>query len=83
MKVYGIVEINGLDLPENYLYNLGENNYLEGYAQMFNVEKTQLSNTNSKLYNLLTDKGIFKVSNIIIKDYNSAIDRFLENTTTK
>jgi len=82
-KVYGIVEINGLDLPENYLYNLGENNYLEGYAQMFNVEKTQLSNTNSKLYNLLTDKGIFKVSNIIIKDYNSAIDRFLENTTTK
>jgi hypothetical protein len=82
-KVYGIVEINGLDLPENYLYNLGENNYLEGYAPMFNVEKTLLPNLNNKLYNLLTDKGIFKVNNVVLKDYNSAIDRFLENTTTK
>jgi hypothetical protein len=82
-KVYGIVEINGLDLPENYLYNLGENNYFEGYTPMFNVKKTLLSNKNTKLYNLLTNKGIFKVSNIIVKDYNSAIDRFLENTTTK
>jgi hypothetical protein len=82
-KVYGIVEINGSDLLENYLYNLGKNNYLEGHAPMLNVEKTFIPNINNKLYNLLTDEGIFKIGNIIIKDYNSAIDIFLENTTTK
>lgn len=81
-KVYGIVEINGSDLLENYLYNLGKNNYLEGYAPMLNVEKTLIPNINNKLYNLLTDEGIFKIGNTIIKDYNSAIDIFLENTTT-
>lgn len=82
-KVYGIVEINGADLPENYLYNLGENNYVEGYAPMFDIKKKSIPITNNKLYNLLTDKGTFRINNIIVKDYNSAIDRFLENTTTK
>ncbi len=34
--------------------------------------------SNNKLYHLLTDKGSFKIENVIIKDYNAAIDRFLE-----
>ena len=82
-EVYGIVEINGIDLPKNYLYNLGENNYVEGFAPILNQESELISNINNKLYNLLTDKGIFKVKNVFVKDYNAGIDRFLENTTTK
>ncbi len=82
-KVYGVVEINGIDLPENYLYNLGENNYIEGYAPILNLPKKIIPNTNIKLYHLLTNKGFFKINNIVVKDYNAAIDRFLEKTTTK
>jgi len=83
-KVYGVVEINGSDLPENYLYNLGKNINVEGYIPFLNTEKISIKNINNKLYNLLTDKGTFKLGeNIILKDYNVAIDRLLENTTTK
>jgi hypothetical protein len=83
-KVYGIVEINGNDLPKNYLYNLGENIYMEGYAPLLNIQRIAIPHVNNKLYNLLTDKGVFKLAkNIIIKDYNAAIDSFLENTATK
>ena len=43
-------------------------NFIEEYISM----------SNNKLYHLLTDKGSFKIENVIIKDYNAAIDRFLE-----
>ncbi len=78
-KVYGIVEIDGPSLAEQYRYNLGENKYVEGYTTFLNCEKTIIKNKNIKLYNLLTDKGTFKLEDTIIKDYNAAIDRFLEN----
>ncbi len=42
------------------------------------LNKKLIINLNNKLYNLLTDKGTFKISNIIFFDYNSAIDQFLE-----
>jgi len=82
-KVYGVVEINGIDLPENYRYNLGENKYVEGYAPMFKVEKTIIPKKQTKLYNLLTDKGFFKINNVSIQDYNGAIDLFLEKIITQ
>jgi len=70
--VYGLVEIDGLNITENVLYNLGKNNYVDDYCY-----KQDISIINKKLYHLLTDKKTFKLKNIIIPDYNAAIDRFL------
>lgn len=78
-KIYGIIEINGSDIVEQYRYNLGENTYIDGYAPNLNLKKSKLQNKNKKLFNLLTDKGTFVIyKNTIVKDYNNAIDRFLE-----
>lgn len=80
-KVYGIVEINSTDISQTYSYNLGVNTYIEGYMPILNVEKRIIDNNdNSKLYNILTDRGTFKINGVIMNDYNFAIDRFL---TTK
>lgn len=82
-KVYGIVEIDGSDLIEQFEYNLGENTFVKGYIPFLNndenliIEK-KIINKNKKLYNLLTDKGTIKLGHINFKDYNAAIDRFLE-----
>jgi len=79
-KVYGIVEIDGSTIVKQYKYNLGKNKFIEGYSLLFDKEiEKYVINNNKKLYHLLTDKGTFKVENTIIKDYNAAIDSFLEN----
>lgn len=78
--VYGVVEIDGHNIFENNLYDLGKNTYVEGFIPNLFIHKKNLPNTNLKLYHLLTDKKTFKVGNIIIPDYNRAIDRFLENS---
>ena len=88
-KVYGLVEINCNDINQEGVnrYSLGNNSYIDGFniksnTNYFLNEKIiiQLNNPlrDIKLYNLLTDKGSFKISNIIFFDYNSAIDKFLE-----
>jgi hypothetical protein len=80
-KVYGIVEIDGSTIVKQYKYNLGKNKFIEGYSLLFDKEiEKYVINNNKKLYHLLTDKGTFKVENTIIKDYNAAIDSFLENS---
>ena len=76
--VYGVVEIDGIDIAENVLYNLGENNVIEGYVPDLNILRQQIPATNQKLYHLLTNTKTFKLGNTIIPDYNAAIDRFLE-----
>jgi hypothetical protein len=75
-KVYGIVEIDGLDIKGNYLYNLGKNN-IEGYIPYPYISGKELQRSNN-LYHLLTDNKTFKLGDIIISDYNKAIDSFLE-----
>lgn len=77
-KVYGIVEIDGSNLFQQFRYNLGENNFIEGYAPNLIFVERENIHMNNKLYHLLTDKGTFKIKNTIIKDYNAGIDRFLE-----
>jgi hypothetical protein len=77
-KVYGIVEIYGSDINEQFKYNLGENTFVEGFIPFFNNNKKEIiTNKSKKLYHLLTNKGTFKLENILFKDYNAAIDRFL------
>lgn len=78
-KVYGIVEIDGSTIVQQFRYNLGENVFIEGYAPNLNINGEKIQNKNTKLYHLLTDSGTFHIENTIIKDYNDAIDRFLEN----
>jgi hypothetical protein len=77
-KVYGVVEIDGYSLVEQFSYNLGENKFIEGFSEDFKFPKIKLLNKHSKLYHLLTEEGIFKIENAIIDDYNAAIDRLLE-----
>jgi len=77
-KVYGIIELDGLTVVEQFKYNLGENEFIEGYAPNLTVNKEKINNKNKKLYHLLTNKKSFRINNIIIPDYNDAIDRFLE-----
>lgn len=76
--VYGVVEIDGINISQNVLYNLGENNSVEGHINELNVFRQKFQKDKQKLYHLLTNKKSFKVGNIKISDYNNAIDRFLE-----
>ncbi len=78
-KVYGIVELDGTLFGEQYKYNLGKNTFVEGFSLDLKYSKSNILNKHYKLYHLLTDKGTFKIDNIIVRDYNAAIDRFLEN----
>jgi hypothetical protein len=78
-KVYGIVELDGTLIAEQYKYNLGESKIIEGCSLDLKYPKSKITNKYNKLYHLLTDKGTFKIENTIIKDYNATIDRFLEN----
>jgi hypothetical protein len=88
-KVYGVVEINGLNLSEQFEFILGENVVEGGPNLVFNKDgkkistlgfqnKKQLDRKNNKLYHLLTDKKTFTIGDIQFCDYNAAIDIFLE-----
>ena len=77
-KVYGIVEIDGSTVLEQFKYNLGENNFIEGYVPNLIFKREKLQNKNTRLYHLLTNKKTFKIKNIILSDYNNAIDCFLK-----
>jgi len=77
-RVYGVVEIDGKTIENQYKYNLGENKFLEGVSSDLECSKTKIANKYSKLYHLLTENGTYKIENINIKDYNAAIDRILE-----
>ena len=77
-KVYGIVEIDGSNIIQQFKYNLGENHFVEGFLPTFHNKSVIIKNKHRKLYHLLTNKGTFKIGNIIFQDYNAAIDRFLE-----
>jgi len=78
-KVYGIVEIDGSTIIQQFKYNLGENCFVEGYMPTFHSQNEIIKNKHRKLYHLLTNKKTFKIENTIFQDYNAAIDRFLEN----
>ena len=82
-KVYGIVELDGLTVVEQFKYNLGENEFIEGYVPNLTVSKEKIISKNKKLYHLLTNKKSFRINNLCIPDYNDAIDRFLETNKWK
>ena len=96
-KVYGLVEINGNDIDEQFIYNLGKGRIFEGGANLgFHDKSIHVLNTldideqnkiivnkQNKLYHLLTDTKTFKINNIGFFDYNASIDLFLEKSRKK
>ena len=92
-KVYGLVQINGVNVKHQYKYNLGKNVVIEGgpnvticdeqipYTTTLDsgfTSKQELDKKYSVLYHLLTDKKTFKIHDIQFYDYNASIDIFLE-----
>ena len=75
-KVYGVVQINGQNIIQQYKYHLGDDVYVYGYDYHWQFENV-ISNKHNKLYHILTDKGMFNINKTLIHDYNYAIDRFL------
>jgi len=63
IKVYGLVEIYGIDLCENNLAT-----FESGLNSTF---------TQNKYFNLLTDKKYFYIGNKIFNDYNFCIEKYL------
>jgi len=97
-EVYGIVEINGKNIDEQFEYNLGKDLVVEGTSNLlicdkkvnefmtltFNKNNKKILNKkHDKLYHLLTNKGSFYVGNIRFYDYNAAIDILLEKNKGK
>ena len=97
-KVYGLVEVDGKKLKEQYRYNLGKYIVFEGgpniticdtkveYITTLDDEfktKEKLEKKHDILYHLLTDKKTFKVGDIKFYDYNASIDIFLEKSKVK
>jgi hypothetical protein len=92
--VYGIVEIDGSTIRNQYEYILGKNNFIKGsqninyYDENKNIVSTMaldeikykklLKNKKEKLYHLITDTKTFYINKIQFCHYNTTIDLFLE-----
>ena len=88
-RVYALVVIDGTNIKDQVIVNLGSNRYLVGGPNIHfideNLGQTSILELNknfykirnkkaNKLYHLVTDKGTFKLGDLIINDYNSCID---------
>jgi hypothetical protein len=96
-EVYGIVEINGKNILDQFEYNLGKNLIIEGTSNLlicdkkiqhfttltFDKNKTKIDKPHDKLYHLLTSTDTFYIGNIKFYDYNAAIDLLLEKNKGK
>jgi hypothetical protein len=88
--IYGIVEINGKNVNEQYQINLGDNIQIKGGPNLtiydktiyntlsLETNKTKLKIKENKLYHLLTDTKFFYIDKVKFYDYNTCIDLFLE-----
>jgi hypothetical protein len=95
-KVYGLVEIEGTLIYNQYEYDfdnntqpiIGSSNLLF-YNNKSKIMSTNMLNTkykqnqdviSNKLYQLLTHTGTYYINNIIFYDYNGSIDLILKKT---
>ena len=78
-NVYGIVEINGLDVIQYNLSNIyGSNLNIYNSKLLKKIYLDKKDNNEIKLYNLLTNTKTFNINNIKFYDYNYSIDLFLK-----
>lgn len=97
-EIYGIVEINGKNIDEQFEYNLGKDLVVEGTSNLLICDKkithfstlslnknnkNLLNKRHDKLYHLLTSKDSFYIGNIRFYDYNASIDILLEKNKGK
>jgi len=87
-RVYALVEIDGTRINKQAKYNLGNTSFSGGGKLIFfekslgQISTLSLGETcysmkripSKKLYNLVTDKGTFKIGDLIFNDYNSCVD---------
>jgi hypothetical protein len=88
--IYGIVEINGNNVNEQYEINLGNNLVIKGGPNLtiydksiyntlsLGTNKKKLQIKHNKLYHLLTNTKFFYINKTKFYDYNTCIDLFLE-----
>ena len=96
--VYGIVEVDGIDLINQCRYHLGKNVVIDGgpnlnvcdktkpFTSTLNLDKHYIKVQDIKenvLYHLLTNTNTFYVEKLKFYDYNSTIDLFLEKDRGK
>jgi hypothetical protein len=86
--VYGIVEINGHNMPQ-FRYNIYNNTFYGSTNLIYNnknkihstnnldINEKQIVRSHDKLYHLLTNNSTFRINNLIVYDYNTLIDVFL------
>ena len=97
-EVYGIVEINGKNMDDQFEFNLGKDLFVEGTSNLLICDKKyshfsttsfeknnkkKLLKNHDKLYNLLTSTENFYIGNTRFYDYNAAIDILLEKNNEK
>jgi hypothetical protein len=97
-KVYGLVEIDGTNMDDEFLYDLGPMRVFKGGPNLnicdktFNITSTldldkkykiKLNNRSDKLYHLLTDTESFYIGNLRFYHYNSNIELFLSRYREK
>lgn len=84
-KVIGVVELDGTFVHEHYFIDLGIHGKIEGGGNLSystDLDKTKVlkpSESEEKLFHLLTDKKYFYVKRVKFYDYNASVDEFLEN----
>lgn len=79
-KVYGIVVIDGVEITNKYIYKLRDDTIVKGHINDLNKCSKMRIFGDDKLYHLLTDMGTFKLNDILINDYNNAVDRYFVGT---
>jgi hypothetical protein len=96
-KVYGIVRINGININNQFKFNLGDSTFEGGpnlsicdtnipiYStlNLNDKHKFMLHEKHAVLYHLLTDTKTFYVDKIKFYDYNASIDLLLEKNKGK
>ena len=86
-SVIATVEIDASDLDNIKKYKVGNNDIIGGpnlfmrHQYLGNVTTLGLKGNQIKmkyLYHLITDKGTFRINNILMKDYNSGIEDIID-----
>lgn len=87
-RVIALVTIDASDLNNIQKYNFGDGNIIGGpnlflkHKDLGNFNKLKFKGTYvsgvKKLYQLITSTGSFQIKNVLVKDYNSAIENILD-----
>ena len=87
-RVIALVTIDASDLNNIQKYNFGDGHIIGGpnlflkHKDLGNFNKLKIKGTYvsglKKLYQLITSTGSFQIKNVLVKDYNSAIENILD-----